>query len=97
MPLFFECKGLVKSFGGLTAVDNFDLHIEEGEIVSLIGPNGAGKTTFFNLVTGFYRRLGNPEVSRARALQQAQVELLTRPEYRHPAYWAPFLLISSWL
>ncbi len=50
-----------------------------------------------DLVTGFYRRLGDPEVSRARALQQAQIELLTRPEYRHPAYWAPFLLISSWL
>ncbi len=54
MPPFFECQGLVKSFGGLTAVNNFDLRIEEGEIVSLIGPNGAGKTTFFNLVTGLY-------------------------------------------
>lgn len=54
MTAFFECQGLVKSFGGLTAVNNFDLRIDEGEIVSLIGPNGAGKTTFFNLVTGFY-------------------------------------------
>lgn len=54
MPPFFECQGLVKNFGGLTAINNFDLHIEEGEIVSLIGPNGAGKTTFFNLVTGLY-------------------------------------------
>ncbi|MFQ5615366.1 MAG: ABC transporter ATP-binding protein [Anaerolineales bacterium] len=50
----FECKALVKDFGGLRAVNNFDLRIEEGEIVSLIGPNGAGKTTFFNLATGFY-------------------------------------------
>jgi len=54
MAAFFECKGLVKNFGGLNAIDHFDIHVDEGEIVSVIGPNGAGKTTFFNLVTGFY-------------------------------------------
>jgi branched-chain amino acid transport system ATP-binding protein len=52
-PLF-ELKGLTKSFGGLLVVDDLDLHVNEGEIVSLIGPNGAGKTTVFNLVTGIY-------------------------------------------
>ena len=41
-------------FGGLTAVDNFALELEEGEILGLIGPNGAGKTTIFNMVTGIY-------------------------------------------
>lgn len=50
----FEVKGLLKSFGGLNAVDYMDLHVNEGEIVSIIGPNGAGKTTLFNLITGFY-------------------------------------------
>lgn len=49
-----EAKGITKSFGGLTAVNNVDFHIDEGEIVSLIGPNGAGKTTFFNLLTAIY-------------------------------------------
>lgn len=42
------------NFGGLRAVGNFDLTIEEGELIGLIGPNGAGKTTIFNLLTGVY-------------------------------------------
>jgi branched-chain amino acid transport system ATP-binding protein len=50
----FELKGLTKSFGGLRVVDELDLFVDEGEIVSVIGPNGAGKTTVFNLVTGLY-------------------------------------------
>jgi branched-chain amino acid transport system ATP-binding protein len=41
-------------FGGLKAVSNFDLKIEEGELIGLIGPNGAGKTTVFNMLTGVY-------------------------------------------
>jgi branched-chain amino acid transport system ATP-binding protein len=49
-----ELRGLTKSFGGLRVVDNLNLHVNEGEIVSVIGPNGAGKTTVFNLVTGLY-------------------------------------------
>lgn len=43
------------SFGGLRAVDNFNIRIEEGELYGLIGPNGAGKTTVFNLLTGVYK------------------------------------------
>ena len=48
-------KGLGISFGGLKAVDGFELEIRKGEIVGLIGPNGAGKTTCFNMITGVYR------------------------------------------
>lgn len=46
---------VTKRFGGLTAVSQFDVEIQERSIHSIIGPNGAGKTTFFNCVTGFYR------------------------------------------
>lgn len=49
---------LTKKFGGLTAVNNFDLKVSQGEISSLIGPNGAGKTTVFNVVTGIYKTDG---------------------------------------
>ena len=50
-----EVKKLGISFGGLRAVDDFDIKIEQGQLYGLIGPNGAGKTTVFNLLTGVYK------------------------------------------
>jgi ABC-type branched-subunit amino acid transport system ATPase component len=50
-----ELRKITKAFGGLLCIQGLDLHVDEGEIVSVIGPNGAGKTTLFNLVTGVYR------------------------------------------
>jgi branched-chain amino acid transport system ATP-binding protein len=45
-------SGVAKHFGGLYALSGLDMHVDEGEIVSVIGPNGAGKSTMFNVVTG---------------------------------------------
>ena len=50
-----EVKNLGISFGGLRAVDSFNISIEKGQLYGLIGPNGAGKTTVFNLLTGVYK------------------------------------------
>ena len=50
-----ELHGISLSFGGLRVVDRLDMHVDQGEIVSVIGPNGAGKTTLFNLISGDVR------------------------------------------
>lgn len=50
-----ELKAVCKNFGGLKAVNQVSLGLEEGEILGIIGPNGAGKTTLFNTITGFYK------------------------------------------
>lgn len=49
-----EVRGVTKSFGGLVAVDDVSLKVDEKELVGLIGPNGAGKTTLFNAITGVH-------------------------------------------
>ena len=50
-----EVKNLGISFGGLRAVDQFEINIKKGQLYGLIGPNGAGKTTVFNMLTGVYK------------------------------------------
>ncbi len=52
--MLLEIIGLTKQFGGLMAVSDFDMYIDQGEIVGLIGANGAGKSTIFNLITGVF-------------------------------------------
>ncbi len=50
-----------------------------------------------DIVETFYKELKNPAISKAQALRQAQLDLLTHPAYRHPSYWSPFLMINNWL
>ena len=55
MAVILESKAVCKYFGGLKAVNNVDMKVEQGQIFGIIGPNGAGKTTFFNLCSGTYK------------------------------------------
>jgi branched-chain amino acid transport system ATP-binding protein len=72
----FESYQATKKFGGLTAVDEVDLVIEEGMIAGLIGPNGSGKTTFFNVMTGIYAPTSGRLVFDGRLLvAQAEAEI----------------------
>ena len=54
MKKILEVERLMKSFGGVKAVDGISFHVDRGEVLGIIGPNGAGKTTVFNLITRFY-------------------------------------------
>jgi branched-chain amino acid transport system ATP-binding protein len=58
MTALLELDQVSLSFGGLRAIAELDLHVGEGEIVSVIGPNGAGKSTVFNVITGVYQPTG---------------------------------------
>lgn len=71
-------RGLTMRFGGLLAVDNVELDLHQGEIVSLIGPNGAGKTTVFNCLTGFYRPTSGTIVLRERHLEGLSGQKIAR-------------------
>jgi branched-chain amino acid transport system ATP-binding protein len=54
MTPLLEARGLTRQFGGVVALERFDLAVARNEILGLIGPNGSGKTTFFNIATGIY-------------------------------------------
>ena len=69
---------VTKRFGGLTAVNTFDMQVKEKSIHSLIGPNGAGKTTFFNCVTGFYKNEEGTILFQERPLGGRSPDQVTR-------------------
>jgi branched-chain amino acid transport system ATP-binding protein len=73
--MLLRVEGMTHDFGGLRAVDDYNLDLEQGQIRGLIGPNGAGKTTVFNLITGVYRP------NQGRILLQGQ-EIRGLPPYR---------------
>ncbi|MDX1800130.1 MAG: ATP-binding cassette domain-containing protein, partial [Marinobacter sp.] len=64
-----DVRNLSMRFGGLLAVDQVSLDVQEHEIVSIIGPNGAGKTTVFNCLSGFYRPTGGQILFNGKEIQ----------------------------
>jgi branched-chain amino acid transport system ATP-binding protein len=68
-------RNVTRRFGGIVAIDDVSLDVEQGQIVGLIGPNGAGKTTLFNVITRLYR----PD---AGSLEFAGKSLLRTPPHR---------------
>lgn len=66
MATVIDAKNVTMQFGGLKALNDISLHIDEGEIVALIGPNGAGKTTMFNAITGFVKKSGGSVIFEGR-------------------------------
>jgi len=75
MAALLQVKGLMKSFGGVTATDNVDLDVEKGEIHAIIGPNGAGKTTLISQLSGALR----PD---AGAVMLNGTDITNKPAYK---------------
>ena len=73
-----DLRGVSMAFGGLKVIDGLDIHIDEGEIVSVIGPNGAGKTTLFNLVTGVYQPTEGDIVFAGSSIKGLEPHKITR-------------------
>jgi branched-chain amino acid transport system ATP-binding protein len=72
-----RATGIVKRFGGLTAVNKMDFTMEKGRIFSIIGPNGAGKTTFFNTISGIYKPEEGDIVFEGTKIDRLQPEKIT--------------------
>jgi ABC-type branched-subunit amino acid transport system ATPase component len=73
-----DLRRVSMSFGGLNVLTELDLHVDEGEIVSVIGPNGAGKTTLFNLITGLYEPTGGDILFAGESIMGLDPHKITR-------------------
>jgi ABC-type branched-subunit amino acid transport system ATPase component len=76
--LVLKVENLTKNFGGVTAVDNCSLKVDEKSITGLIGPNGAGKTTLFDVISGFYRPEGGKVFYRGEDITRLEPHEIAR-------------------
>jgi len=79
--LLLKVRGLCKSFGGVQAIHDIKLDLEEGELLGVIGPNGSGKTTLVNLITGFVKSTSGEVIYKGRDITN----------------WAPYKIIRLWI
>ena len=77
-PVLLDVEGLVKRFGGVTAVDGATFQVRAGTITSLIGPNGAGKTTAFNAIAGYHRADGGRVVFAGKRIDRRPSHAIAR-------------------
>ncbi|MDZ7758725.1 MAG: ATP-binding cassette domain-containing protein [Desulfovermiculus sp.] len=75
---------LSKYYDGFCAVDNIDLHVEQGEIVGLLGPNGAGKTTTLRILTGYLRPTSGTVRIKDMTTQDLKINALVSEIRRNP-------------
>jgi len=95
--LLLKVRGLCKSFGGVQAIHDIKLDLEEGELLGVIGPNGSGKTTLVNLITGFVKSTSGEVIYKGRDITNwapykiirlgiSRTFQMVRPFYQLPAY-----------
>ena len=86
-----KVENVTMQFGGVIAVDNMNLEVNKGEIVSLIGPNGAGKTTAFNVITGVYAPTNGAVYYKGEKIIQNHPQGKMKKLYRgeHPSVQEP--------
>ena len=92
-----EVNNLSIQFGGLRAVDGFNMTIEKGQLYGLIGPNGAGKTTVFNLLTGYTNQQRESSDWTARTSPEKAPSRSTKPESPEPSRISVFSRICRFL
>jgi branched-chain amino acid transport system ATP-binding protein len=73
-----EVKNLTKKFGGLVAVNNFNLEVEQGMLFGLIGPNGSGKSVFFNTISGIYKDNGGDIIFKGERINNLPPYTITK-------------------
>ena len=78
MDIILSTHNVTKRFGGLTAVNKFEIDVKQHSISSVIGPNGAGKTTFFNCITGFYTPTEGNIIYKGKHIQGLSTDRVTQ-------------------
>lgn len=78
MSVILETKSASKHFGGLKAVNEISMEVQQGEVLGIIGPNGAGKTTFFNLITATYKLTSGQVLFEGQDISRLSAEKVAR-------------------